>query len=133
MSTETRIRIDSENDIIIARLQGREIASRLGFSGVDSTLVATAVSELARNIIEYAERGEVSFSITSHEGQRGVIIVASDDGPGIANIDQAMQDGYSSGAGLGLGLPGVRRLMDEFEIFSDVGRGTTVQVKKWRH
>lgn len=132
MSAEERIHIETEADIINARQKGRELASGLGFSSTDLTMIATAVSELARNIIEYAVRGEIYFLLSSQNGKKGVAIVAHDDGPGISNVDQAMRDGYSTGAGLGLGLPGVRRLMDEFEIASESGKGTTITVKKWR-
>ena len=132
MSPEEHIHIETEADIINARQKGRELASGLGFSSTDLTMIATAVSELARNIIEYAVRGEISFLLSSQDGRKGVAIVAHDDGPGISNVDQAMRDGYSTGAGLGLGLPGVRRLMDEFEIASEMGKGTTITVKKWR-
>jgi len=132
VSPEEHIHIETEADIINARQKGRELASGLGFSSTDLTMIATAVSELARNIIEYAVRGEISFLLSSQDGRKGVAIVAHDDGPGISNVDQAMRDGYSTGAGLGLGLPGVRRLMDEFEIASEMGKGTTITVKKWR-
>lgn len=132
MSPEDRVHIETEADIINARQMGRDMAGGLGFSGTDLTMIATAVSELARNIVEYARSGDISFKLVSHNSRRGVAIVAHDEGPGISDIDQALRDGYSTGAGLGLGLPGVRRLMDEFEIASEIGRGTTVTVTKWR-
>src|SRR5438128_325194 len=129
MSDETRLRIGSEHDILAARQRGRELAARAGFSGSDLTLIATAISELARNIVEYAGHGEVSLSLDSNGGKRGIVVVASDPGPGIPDITLAMQDGYSTGRSLGLGLPGAKRLMDEFEIVSEVSKGTTVRMK----
>lgn len=100
------------------------------FSG-DSTFVATVISELARNIVLYAGRGEITLRLVEKAGRRGITVIASDEGPGIADIGQVLQDGYSTSGGLGLGLPGVRRLMDEFEIVSEVGRGSTVTTTKW--
>jgi serine/threonine-protein kinase RsbT len=131
MVGEHRLEICSEHDILRARQQGRELAAEAGFTGSDLTLVATAISEIARNIVEYAGRGEISFTLVRDGQSRGIVVVARDEGPGIANIDQAMQDGYSTGRSLGLGLPGARRLMDEFEVESEAGRGTTVTMKKW--
>jgi serine/threonine-protein kinase RsbT len=107
------------------------MAKDAGFSGSDLTLIATAISELARNIIVYAVRGEIILDITSESGRTGIVVIAQDDGPGIPDIEQAMQDGYSTGNSLGLGLPGARRLMDEFNIKSTVGKGTTIIMKKW--
>jgi serine/threonine-protein kinase RsbT len=95
-------------------------------------VVATAISELARNIVRYAVRGEIILRLVQNNGKRGIEVVAADDGPGIADIGLAMQDGYSTSGGLGLGLPGTRRLMDDFEITSDFGKGTTVTVRRWR-
>lgn len=126
-----RIAIKSDADVIKVRQQARLMAKELGFSASDSTLIATAISELARNIVEYACNGEIILSLLSLGQQRGISIIARDNGPGIANIERAMQDGYSTGKGLGLGLPGTKRLMDEFEISSVVGQGTVVKVKKW--
>lgn len=107
------------------------MAKEAGFTGSDLTLIATAISELARNIIVYAERGEVILNLASENGRSGIVVIAQDEGPGIPNIEQAMQDGYSTGQSLGLGLPGARRLMDEFNIDSTVGKGTTIVMKKW--
>ncbi len=107
-------------------------SSQAGFSSGDQTLVATAVSELARNIVEYARRGEIVFREISRGEERGICIIARDEGPGIVDVAQAMQDGYSSRKSLGLGLPGTKRIVDEFEIVSQVGSGTTVTIKKWR-
>lgn len=132
-NNEIRISVASDADIVVARQKGRALASQLGFSATDSTFIATAISELARNIVAYAKRGEIMLSALEHSSkdQRGLEVVARDEGPGIANVSRALQGGYSSSGSLGLGLPGVRRLMDEFEIVSEVGKGTTVSVKKW--
>jgi len=97
----------------------------------DQTLLATAISEVARNIVVYARRGEVVLTAVESHGRRGVMVVARDEGPGIANPEQAMRDGYSTGNSLGMGLPGARRLMDEFELSSALGKGTTITMKKW--
>jgi serine/threonine-protein kinase RsbT len=104
----------------------------MGFSPGDATLVATAISELARNIILYAKRGHITLQALANSGSRGIAIVARDEGPGIPDVRRALEDGYSTSRSLGLGLPGVRRLMDEFEIESEVNRGTRVTVRKWR-
>jgi serine/threonine-protein kinase RsbT len=108
------------------------MATELGFSTGDATLIATAISELARNIVSYARKGQITLKIVNGLNRQGVAVVATDDGPGIPDIRQALRDGFSTSGSLGLGLPGVRRLMDEFEITSQPGRGTTVTVKKWR-
>jgi serine/threonine-protein kinase RsbT len=129
---EVRISITRESDIVVARQTGRALAAELGFSSCDQTLVATAISEIARNIINYAIKGELLLSVVKN-GQEGISITASDEGPGIRNIEQAMQNGYSSSGSLGLGLPGAKRLMDEFEIESQPGKGTTIRMKKWKH
>lgn len=131
MTDETGVAIDRDVDIVTARQIGREMAAAAGFTGSDLTLIATAVSEVARNIVEYANRGEIRFSLARKNGRSGIVVVASDEGPGIADVDQAMRDGFSTGKSLGLGLPGARRLMDEFEIVSEVGKGTTVTLRKW--
>ena len=124
--------INHDGDIVAARQKGRDLAAQIGFTGGDLTVIATAISELARNIVVYAQRGEVSLSIGEQDGRRCIIVIARDEGPGIADIEQAMRDGFSTGKSLGLGLPGARRLMDEFEIVSTVGRGTTVTMRKWK-
>ena len=131
MADEIRIPIDSESEIVTARQQGRALAAPLGFSRVDLTLIATAISEVARNIVVYAKRGEIVLSLADQGSRRGIVVVARDDGPGIPDLAQAMQDGYSTSRSLGLGLPGARRLMDEFDIVSQVGKGTTIVMKKW--
>jgi serine/threonine-protein kinase RsbT len=131
MPVEASILIQHDADILSARKAARQMAARIGFSSTDLALIATAISEIARNILVYAQRGEMSLEEVSEPARRGIVVVARDQGPGIANIDQAMQDGYSSGHGLGLGLPGARRLMDEFSIESNLGHGTTIVMKKW--
>jgi serine/threonine-protein kinase RsbT len=128
---EARVTVASDTDIVTARQRGRTLAAQLGFTSGDATIVATAISELARNIVLYAKRGEVVVVPVEVKDNRGLIITARDEGEGIADIRQAMQDGYSTSGRLGVGLPGVKRLMDEFEIVSEAGKGTTVIVKKW--
>ncbi len=130
-ASEARISIHSDGDIVTARQRGRALATEAGFSATDLTIVATAISEVARNILIYAKQGEVLLSLVRQDARRGIVIIARDEGPGIANIDQALRDGYSTSGSLGLGLPGAKRLMDEFEIASEVGKGTTVTMKKW--
>lgn len=132
VADEARVSISSDADIVDARQKGRELAAQMGFGSMDLTLIATAISELTRNIVLYARRGEIILRPVAEGGKFGILVIASDDGPGISNVAQALQDGYSRSGGLGLGLPGVKRLMDEFQIVSEVGRGTTVTVKKWR-
>ena len=129
MGAELRIPIETDQDIVTARQEGRALAEQLSFSTSDLTVLAAAISELARNIVEYAKRGEVRVSLTERNGRRGVVVVARDDGPGIPDVTLALQDGYSTSGSLGLGLPGARRLMDEFEIQSAPGRGTTVTMR----
>lgn len=132
MAEDTQILIASDKDVVTARQHGRAAALQAGFSVSEATLIATAISELARNIVSYAKQGSVTLKpVNGSNGGRGLTIVASDSGPGIADLTQALRDGYSSSGGLGLGLPGVRRLMDEFEIASESGSGTTVTVTKW--
>jgi serine/threonine-protein kinase RsbT len=104
----------------------------MGFVATDATLIATAISELARNIVSYARSGEITLKIVNGSNREGLSIIASDSGPGIRDVHQAMRDGFSTSGSLGMGLPGVRRLMDEFEIVSTPGQGTTVAVKKWK-
>lgn len=131
MADEVLMDVSSDADIVTARQKGRELAGRAGFSVTDLTLIATAISELARNIVLYAKHGAIAVSLAEHGHRRGIVIVAHDEGPGIPDVSQALQDGYSTSGGLGLGLRGTRRLMDEFDIVSEVGKGTTVTVKKW--
>ena len=124
--------ISSDQDIVVARQKGRALATEMGFTPGDATLIATAISELARNIVSYARKGHITLQKIDGLNREGLSVIASDRGPGITDIRQAMRDGFSTSGSLGMGLPGVRRLMDEFEIKSQPGRGTTVVVKKWK-
>lgn len=128
---EVRIPIQRDDDIVAARTEGRRLAATLSFSPSDLTVLATAISEVARNILSHANHGEVSVRIIERGNRRGVVVVARDQGPGIADVALAMEDGYSTSGGLGLGLPGARRLMDDFEITSERGGGTVVTMRKW--
>ena len=131
MEPETRVAISSATDIVTARQKGRALASDLGFNGSELTLIATAISEVARNIVDHAKHGEIVL-VHGHQGNKhGIVITARDEGPGIRDIGLAMQYGYSTRKGLGVGLPGAKWLMDEFDIDSQVGIGTTVTMKKW--
>ena len=132
VENEISVAIGADQDVVAARQKGRAMALELGFSAGDSTLLATAISELARNIVSYAGQGEIVLRATQNSGRPSVTVIARDDGPGIPSIEQALRDGYSTSGSLGLGLPGVRRLVDEFEIASEVGRGTTVTIRKWK-
>ena len=129
---EVRIPITADVDIVTARQQGRAQAQRGGFDGTELTVVSTAISEIARNILDYATRGEIIIRVVNDGARIGIVVIASDEGPGIADVSLALQDGYSTGRGLGLGLPGARRLMDEFDIVSTPGKGTEITMKKWR-
>lgn len=122
----------SPNTILSARQQVKELTTILNFSSGEQTLVATCVSELARNIVEYAGTGELIIGLADNDEKKGIVIIAKDKGPGIPDIELAMKDGYSTSKGLGIGLPGSRRIMDDFEIISRLGKGTTVTVKKWK-
>lgn len=129
---ELQVAIKSDQDIVLARQKGRAMAIELGFSSGEATLIATTISELARNIISYAGEGQILLKAVQGTKRTGLSVTAADEGPGIPDIQQAMRDGFSTSGSLGIGLPGVRRLMDEFEITSQPNRGTTVAVKKWR-
>ena len=129
---EIQVAIKSDQDIVSARQKGRLMATELGFSTGDATLIATAISELARNIVSYARKGQITLKMVNGLNRQGISVIATDDGPGIPDVRQALRDGFSTSGSLGLGLPGVRRLMDEFEINSQPGQGTIVAVKKWR-
>ena len=124
--------IDSDEDVVPARAEGRALAGELGFSRTDATLIATAISEVARNILVHAGSGEMRLRPVYEDRRYGVAVVARDSGPGIRDVEAALREGYGTGDGLGLGLPGVSRLMDEFDIDTAVGRGTTVNMTKWR-
>lgn len=127
---EVHIPITADPDIVAARQAAREQATRAGFSGPDLTLLATAVSEVARNIVRFAGTGDITIELLE-KPHPGVRVTARDTGPGIPDVEQALEDGYSTDDGLGLGLSGSRRLMDEFSIVSEAGRGTTVSMTKW--
>jgi len=128
---EQRVVIAADRDIVTARQEGRQLASTLDFSSSDLTVIAVAISEVARNILSYARTGEITLQVVEKNGRRGILVVAEDAGPGIEDIGLALEDGFSTSGSLGLGLPGARRLMDEFEIRSEVGKGTTVVLRKW--
>jgi serine/threonine-protein kinase RsbT len=133
-TTEARIALFDEDDVVRARQTARDVAKALGFGLVDQSRIATAVSELTRNVLQYAtnSRGDVMIhTLTSRQGV-GIEIVVADEGPGIPDVQLAGREGYSSGTGMGMGLPGARRLMDELEIDTSPGRGTTVTIRKWR-
>ena len=132
MASESVVPINADVDVVVARQRGRELASELGFVPTDSTLIATAISELARNIVCYAKHGEILIKPVQSGDRVGIAVVARDKGPGIANISLAMQDGFTTSGGLGLGLPGVKRLVDEFHLVSNANSGTTVTIKKWK-
>jgi serine/threonine-protein kinase RsbT len=123
--------IKNPDDIVEARKAGHQLALDLGFSLTDVTMIATAISEIARNITSYAGRGAVLVAVADREGRKALVVRAEDDGPGIADIERAMEDGYTTGRGLGMGLPGARRLMDRLIVESALGRGTVVEMWKW--
>jgi serine/threonine-protein kinase RsbT len=128
---EVRVAIRTDADVVNARQEARTMGAGLGFSSTDLTLLATAISEVARNITTYAGEGEVTLRVLHQDGRRGIEVLASDEGPGIDNVELAMQDGFTTGNGLGLGLPGTRRLVDDFELHTTPGVGTTVRLVKW--
>lgn len=119
------------DDIITARRAGHQLARELGFSLTDVTMIATAISEIARNITSYAGSGAVRVTVADREGRKALVVRAEDDGPGIADVERALEDGFSTGRGLGMGLPGARRLMDRLIVESAPGRGTVVEMWKW--
>jgi serine/threonine-protein kinase RsbT len=129
--TEMRVPIASAQDVVTARQAGRALAKELGFDDLAVTLITTAISEVARNILEHAEHGEVLLRPRNHDSRPGVCVVASDRGPGIPDVARVMQYGYSTRRGLGVGLPGAKWLMDEFQLQSEVGAGTTITMTKW--
>lgn len=129
---EVLVAISSDRDIVTARQTGRSMATELGLSKSEATLLATAISEVARNIVQYVGDGQILLRIVNGSATDGIKVIASDSGPGIENVELALQDGQSSGGRLGLGLPGARRLMDEFHMVSRVGEGTTVTMTKWK-
>jgi len=125
------ISITTDADIVKARQVGREMAATGGCGATDLTMVATAISEIARNMLTHAGRGELQLELVDDMGRRSLLITAHDEGPGIADVKRALEDGFTTGDGLGLGLPGARRLMDEFTIITKPRRGTTVIMRKW--
>ncbi len=132
MEGEVRVAINTDADLVTARAEGRAMAERLGFPRPDPTLIATAISEVARNIVVHVGQGEIVLKALDEAHRYGLIVIASDKGPGIRDVDAALRDDYSGRGGLGLGLPGARRLMDDFQVASDADTGTTVTMKKWR-
>ena len=133
MADEVRVVIDSDADLVTARAEGRALAQRLGFPRPDPTLIATAISEIARNIVVHAGQGEIVLRPLAEANRYGLAVIATDRGAGIRDLEAALRDDYSGRGGLGLGLPGARRLMDEFHVDSDPDHGTTVTMKKWRY
>jgi serine/threonine-protein kinase RsbT len=127
---DVQIDIASDGDIVVARQEGRSLAARMGMTRTDAVLLATAISEVARNIVQYAEKGEIVLGVMSEEGREGIVVVARDTGPGF-EADEVLDD-ESRGPSPGLGLPGARRLMDEFVIDSELGKGTMVTMRKWK-
>jgi len=132
MSDEVRVAINGDADLVPARAEGRALAERQGFSRTDATLIATAISEVARNIVVHVGRGEILLRPLDEVSRCGLQVIAHDEGPGIRDVEAALGQGTTTGRGLGLGLPGARRLMDDFEVASSSGRGTTVTMVKWR-
>jgi serine/threonine-protein kinase RsbT len=128
---ESVVPIRSDVDVVNARQEARGLVSGLRFSSSDLTLIVTAISEVARNIVAYAGSGEIVLRIVQRGERRALAVIARDRGPGIPDIERAMQDGYSTSGGLGLGLPGSKRLVDEFNLVSEVGKGTEVTMIKW--
>jgi len=128
---EVRVEVKSTPDVVTARREARALARTVGFEGNDLTLIAAAISEVGRNIVEFAREGEILLDCIQDGSRRGIQIVARDQGPGIANLAKAMQYGYSTRHRVGAGLPGAKWLMDEFEIQSYIGKGTTITMKKW--
>jgi serine/threonine-protein kinase RsbT len=132
MPDEVRVAVDTDADIVVARAEARAMAERLGFPRPDPTLIATAISEIARNIIVHVGRGEIVLRPIDDANRYGLVIIATDKGPGIRDLDSALRNDFSGRGGLGLGMPGARRLMDDFEVESDADNGTTVTMRKWR-
>jgi serine/threonine-protein kinase RsbT len=129
---EICVPIKHDTDIVLACQKGRALAAQLGLSSNDQVIIVIAISEVARNISHYAGYGEITLSSVKQNGKQGITITARDNGPGISDLERVLQDGYSTGGGLGLGLSGAKRLMDDFGLVSEVGQGTTVTMRKWR-
>ena len=132
MEGEIHLSIETDADLVIARAEGRALAQRLGFRPPDPTLIATAISELARNLVVHVGHGEIIMRPLLDDRRYGMLVIVRDEGEGIPDVDAALGLGHASRGGLGLGLPGARRLMDEFEVESELGKGTTVTMRKWR-
>jgi len=126
------IPISEESDIVIARQRAGQLAKKIGMGLLEQTKISTATSELARNIVRYAKTGEVMIEEVENDVTPGLQITFRDCGPGIPDIEMAMRDGYTTSGGMGLGLSGSRRLVNEFEISSKPGMGTTIVIKKWK-
>jgi anti-sigma regulatory factor (Ser/Thr protein kinase) len=133
MEDEVRVAIRTDADLVTARAEARAMAERLGFPRPDPTLIATAISEIGRNIVVHAGRGEIRLVPFEEAHRYGLVVIATDEGPGIRDVDAALRDDVSGRGGLGLGLPGARRLVDDFEVASDAENGTTVTMSKWRY
>lgn len=131
MNPQSCVNIQKEWDIVGARQLGRDIARKIGFGTVDQARIATAISELARNTYLYAETGQICFEVIDNMDHKGISMVAIDNGPGIDDVSKVMEDGYSTSGGLGAGLPGVKRLMDDFDLQSEAGKGTRIKAVKW--
>ncbi|WP_421536048.1 anti-sigma regulatory factor [Priestia sp. D3YE.R1] len=131
MEFQSSVKIVTEWDIVAARQLGRNVSKELGFGTVDQARITTAISELARNIYLYAGKGQIYIEKLNRGGKNGLLVVATDEGPGISDVRKVMEDGYSTSGGLGAGLPGVKRLMDEFDIETNVGEGTEIKAVKW--
>ena len=131
LQRKLQVTIKSVPDIVTARQQGRHMALQLGFSETEATIIATVISEFARNIVIYARAGEITLKHINNSNREGIVLIAKDNGPGITDMERAMMGGYSTSGGLGLGLYGARHIVDEFDIKSDLGAGTTVMATKW--
>lgn len=131
MSNQSSVEIQTEWDIVAARQLGRNVAKELGFGTVDQARITTAISELARNIYLYAGQGRIEIQRLTENGMNGILIIAADNGPGIPDVRKVMEDGFSTSGGLGAGLPGVKRLMDDFKIETTLGEGTDIRATKW--
>jgi serine/threonine-protein kinase RsbT len=131
MQVQTHVDINSEWGIVAARQAGRKLAREVGFGSVDQARITTAISELARNIYLYANQGQIRIEEVAESGKRGMKIIASDEGPGIKDLRRVMEDGFTTSGGLGAGLPGVKRLMDDFGIESEPNQGTVITAVKW--
>ncbi|WP_391117875.1 anti-sigma regulatory factor [Psychrobacillus sp. L3] len=131
MNLKSSVDIISEWDIVAARQLGRNEAKEVGFGTVDQARITTAISELARNIYLYAGKGNIEIKQITQGNMQGLLVIASDQGPGISDVRKVMEDGYTTSGGLGAGLPGVKRLMDDFKIETIFGEGTTISATKW--